>query len=66
MAIGGRCTETDTVDLEDELWGPVFESLKNIKVFKKFSLSPTLHTIVWENGGGTSHRSFSMIKLLIN
>ncbi|MBF0407919.1 MAG: DUF2442 domain-containing protein [Candidatus Riflebacteria bacterium] len=41
--------KTGIVDLNDSLWGPVFEPLKNKDVFKRFSLSPTLHTICWEN-----------------
>lgn len=42
--------ETGIVDLEDALWGPVFEPLKDVAIFKKFILSPIFHTIVWENG----------------
>jgi hypothetical protein len=42
------------VDLTHELWGPVFESLKKIEVFRKFSVHPELHTIVWENGADIS------------
>lgn len=37
------------VDLEEALWGSVFEPLKNIEQFKKFEISATLHTIFWEN-----------------
>ena len=37
------------VELEDELWGPVFELLRDKKEFKKFRVHPELHTIVWEN-----------------
>lgn len=38
------------VDLSDTLWGPVFEPLKDVNVFKQFTVSDTLHTLVWENG----------------
>ncbi len=38
------------VELKDELWGPVFEPLKNKEEFKKFRVHPDLHTIMWENG----------------
>lgn len=38
------------VDLEGELWGEVFEPLKNREVFMKFSLDKELETIVWPNG----------------
>ena len=33
------------VDLKDELWGPVFEPLKDIDQFRRFSVNPDLHTI---------------------
>jgi hypothetical protein len=42
--------ESGAVDLTDALWGPVFEPLRNPERFACFSLSPTLHTVVWENG----------------
>ena len=38
-----------TVNLEDSLWGPVFEPLKNVDFFQTFSLSPILHTLTWSN-----------------
>jgi hypothetical protein len=37
------------IDLENELWGPVFEPLKDKEFFSDFSLSPLSGTIVWEN-----------------
>ena len=40
------------VDLKDELWGEVFEPLKDINYFKKFTLNP--FTIEWENGADFS------------
>ena len=42
------------VDLKDELWGPVFEPLKDLKAFSRFQVHPELHTIVWENGADLS------------
>ena len=42
------------VDLKDELWGPIFEPLKDINQFRKFSVHPDLHTITWENGADFS------------
>ncbi|MBI1870650.1 MAG: DUF2442 domain-containing protein [Chlamydiae bacterium] len=38
------------VDLKDELYGEMFEPLKNIKRFKSFRVDPELETLVWENG----------------
>lgn len=38
------------VDLEGELWGEVFEPLKDKTQFAKFSLDTELETIVWSNG----------------
>jgi hypothetical protein len=37
-----------TIDLSNEIYGEVFEPLKDIEKFKKFSLNP--FTIEWENG----------------
>lgn len=36
------------VNLENELWGEVFEPLKDVNLFKKFKLNKW--TIEWENG----------------
>ncbi|MFN0205746.1 MAG: DUF2442 domain-containing protein [Planctomycetota bacterium] len=38
------------VDLENELWGNVFEPLKDIEKFKAFRFDEELRTIVWPNG----------------
>ena len=38
-----------TVDLTDTLWGPMFEPLRDLRTFRKFEVSPILHTIRWEN-----------------
>ena len=38
------------VDLKDELYGEVFEPLKDIDRFKSFKVDPDLETIVWDNG----------------
>lgn len=42
--------KTGVVDLDGALWGPVFEPLKDWTHFKRFEVSPILHTISWENG----------------
>jgi hypothetical protein len=41
--------ETGVVDLEDALWGPVFEPLREPGAFKRFAVSDVLHTICWDN-----------------
>jgi len=38
------------IDLKDALWGEVFEPLRDTEKFRRFSVHPELHTIVWENG----------------
>ena len=38
------------IDLEKELWGEMFEPLKQKTSFAQLSLSGELHTIVWPNG----------------
>jgi hypothetical protein len=38
------------IDLESELWGPVFEPLKDPTYFAKVRVDPELGTIVWPNG----------------
>ncbi|MEK6657348.1 MAG: DUF2442 domain-containing protein [Nitrospirota bacterium] len=38
------------VDLENELEGEIFGSLKDKKKFQSFKVDPILQTIVWENG----------------
>jgi hypothetical protein len=35
--------------LGDVLWGPVFEPLRDLSVFRRFQISDVLHTMVWEN-----------------
>jgi len=38
------------VDLRDDLYGPVFEPLRDVAVFRTLQLHPELHTVVWRNG----------------
>jgi len=38
------------VDLSDELWGEVFEPLKNPERFQELQVHTELHTLVWQNG----------------
>ena len=42
-------TEGD-VDLSQELYGEVFELLKDIVAFKDFTIHPEFHTLCWSNG----------------
>lgn len=37
-------------DLQDELWGDMFEPLKDKKLFAAFRIDPDLDTLVWPNG----------------
>lgn len=43
----GRAGE---VDLAGELWGEVFEPLKDPAMFRRFRLDYELNTIAWETG----------------
>ncbi|MGR9000280.1 MAG: DUF2442 domain-containing protein [Gammaproteobacteria bacterium] len=38
------------VDLVDELWGTVFEPLKDLTLFRQVKLDEELATIIWPNG----------------
>ena len=42
--------KTGTIDLEDQLWGEVFEPLKDVSKFKSFRIDAELSTIVWPTG----------------
>ena len=42
-------TEGD-IDLSQELYGEVFEPLKNPANFKRFTIHPEFHTLCWPNG----------------
>ena len=39
------------VNMENELWGEVFEPLKDLSEFQKFELDKELRTIVWPSTG---------------
>jgi hypothetical protein len=38
------------VDLRDELYGQMFEPLKDPALFQQFSVHPEFHTLTWPNG----------------
>ena len=42
---------TGDVDLSDELWGEVFEPLKDLSVFQSVELNPELNTVMWPATG---------------
>ena len=42
--------KTRIIDLEDELWGEMFEPLKDLATFQQFKVNPELRAIVWPNG----------------
>ena len=39
-----------TLDLRAELWGPVFEPLRDPALFRQARLDPELETVTWPNG----------------
>ncbi len=41
---------TREIDLESELWGPVFEPLRDARLFREVRVDNELGTIVWPNG----------------
>ena len=45
---------TGTVDLSAELWGPMFEPLKDRTLFAKATVHPELYTVTWPNGADLS------------
>lgn len=59
--------KSGVVDLEEELWGEVFEPLKDVKVFKSFTLDHELKTIVWSTGADLAPEFlYSKVKIGIN
>ena len=38
------------VDLTSELWGPMFEPLKDQSLFAQATVDPDLETVTWPNG----------------
>jgi len=41
---------TSDVDLEDELYGEVFEPLQDLQLFKQVTVNPDTRTVEWPNG----------------
>jgi hypothetical protein len=42
--------KSGSVDLSGELWGPMFEPLKDKQLFDKAIIDPELETVTWPNG----------------
>ncbi len=38
------------VDLREELYGEIFEPLRDPALFRQFSVDPEFHTLTWPNG----------------
>ena len=38
------------IDLSEELWGPVFEPLRDLATFQTVRVHPELETLSWPNG----------------
>lgn len=38
------------MDLAGELWGPVFQPLREVAMFRQARVHSELHTVVWPNG----------------
>ncbi len=54
------------VDMEHELWGTMFEPLKDKNLFKQFRVDADIHTIVWANGADFSPDSlYNMGKTIV-
>ena len=43
-----------TVDLSAELWGPMFEPLRDRALFAQAAVHPEPHTVTWPNGADLS------------
>jgi hypothetical protein len=39
-----------SIDLADELYGEIFEPLKNLENFREVQVHPEFHTLCWPNG----------------
>jgi hypothetical protein len=50
LRLGFSDGTTRDVDLESELWGAVFEPLRDPAFFRQVSVDHDLGTIVWPNG----------------
>jgi len=42
--------KSGVIDLAEELWGPMFEPLRDIGTFQQVRIHPELETLTWPNG----------------
>ncbi|HET7314510.1 DUF2442 domain-containing protein [Salinisphaera sp.] len=42
--------KSGVIDLSRELWGPMFEPLKDSSIFRQVEVHPELETLSWPNG----------------
>lgn len=42
------------IDMEPDLWGPVFEPLRDPELFGQVRVDPDLKTVAWPNGADVS------------
>jgi hypothetical protein len=50
LRVGFSDGSSREVDLESELWGPVFEPLRDPALFRQVAVDDELGTVVWPNG----------------
>ena len=50
LRLGFNDATSRDVDLQDELWGPVFEPLRDPDFFARATFDPMCGTVVWPNG----------------
>ena len=50
LRLGFNDATSRDVDLQDELWGPVFEPLRDPTMFRQVAVDQELGTIVWPDG----------------
>lgn len=51
---------TKELDFEPHLWGPVFEPLKDLDVFRSGRIDPDAQTVVWPNGADVAPEVWSL------
>jgi len=50
---------TRDLDFEPHLWGPVFEPLKDLAMFREGTIDPEAQTVVWPNGADVAPEVWS-------